>query len=168
MSSPTLTSNNLTLSFPACVYTFKSSGTRIGRERSGPVERCLARELLEAAACEGREDRVLRGGGGGDLPHRGRRTRRRHRQAAHHPGGRGLVGPPQGGDDAFLFKFKSNGTTLWGRQFGDAGDDIAYGLAVGQHDRTFTVGLNYYQNWFGASNNAFIAIHDANGQMTPW
>ena len=45
-----------------------------------------------------------------------------------------------GGTDVFVAKYSPAGTLLWARQFGGAGDDRAYGVAVDRRDDSIVVG----------------------------
>ena len=51
-----------------------------------------------------------------------------------------LGGANAGGDDAFLAKYDSSGTMVWGKQFGGSGDDDAMGLAVDGSGNAYVTG----------------------------
>lgn len=80
---------------------------------------------------------------------------------------------PGGGDDAFLAKFSSTGTRLWGTYFGDSGDDDAYGLALdhsgnvcitGSTNSTTSIAtIGVYQTALAGNEDAFVAKFSSNG-----
>ncbi|MEP7196590.1 MAG: T9SS type A sorting domain-containing protein [Saprospiraceae bacterium] len=74
-----------------------------------------------------------------------------------------------GGVDAFLAKFDNNGLRLWGTYYGDAGNDRAFGVAVGPNSFPVIVGetnsassistATAHQIGFGGgSTDAFVAL----------
>src|SRR3990167_5263185 len=42
---------------------------------------------------------------------------------------------PNGGRDALVVKYDEEGTLLWSKTWGGAGDDLAYGITVNDHSR---------------------------------
>src|SRR5271157_472180 len=67
----------------------------------------------------------------------------------------------QGGYDAFLAKYASNGTQLWNRTWGYAGTDMGYGVAADAYGNAIIVGGTY--NSKTSSRDAFFAKYDASG-----
>ena len=78
-----------------------------------------------------------------------------------------------GASDAFLVKFTSSGTRVWGTYYGGADDDKAYSVDVdivgdvylaGETNSVDSISDNGFQNNLAGSNDAFLAKFDPNGQ----
>lgn len=78
-----------------------------------------------------------------------------------------LAGENQGEYDAYLTKFDSEGSLLWKKQFGGAGDDEAYSLHIDDSDRIFVGGYTdgSLQGENAGSFDAWIASYDQEGQQ---
>ncbi|MHA1655265.1 MAG: SBBP repeat-containing protein, partial [Candidatus Heimdallarchaeota archaeon] len=72
-----------------------------------------------------------------------------------------------GGYDAFVSKFATNGSLLWSTYLGGRGGDKATGIAVNREGRCFVIGYTYSTNFplqqafdptLGSSRDAFISI----------
>lgn len=77
-----------------------------------------------------------------------------------------LAGKNKGEYDAYLAKFDSEGSLLWKKQFGRAGDDEAYSLHIDDRDRIFVGGYTNgnLQGRNAGSFDAWIARYDQQGQ----
>ncbi len=80
--------------------------------------------------------------------------------------GSSLVGPSEGGFDAFLAKFDPSGAELWSRQIGTTGDDVAQGVAVDGFGNVYLTGRTDedlggpYQGGYG---DGFLIKYDTDG-----
>ncbi len=77
-----------------------------------------------------------------------------------------IMGSNAGGDDAFLVKYDSSGSTLWAKQFGGSGDDDAMGLAVDSSGNAYVTGGT--SSGLGGHTNAggfdvFLAEYGSSG-----
>jgi hypothetical protein len=82
------------------------------------------------------------------------------------------------GIDAFVAKFSSNGTRIWGSYFGDSGDEEAWGLATDALGNIVFTGwttsisdiasAGSHQAFFGGGIDAFIAKLDPTGSNLLW
>lgn len=82
-----------------------------------------------------------------------------------------------GGRDAFVTKLDSNGVMQWTKQIGSTGNDEGFGIQVGTDDRVYVTGYFTGTATFdpsgaastltatGGSNNAFLAVFDASGNL---
>jgi hypothetical protein len=79
----------------------------------------------------------------------------------------GVDGPSAGQSDAFLAKVDPAGTTLWARQLGTGGYDIAYGVAVDASGHAFVAGITQgaLQGPSAGQEDAFVAKYDADGTL---
>ncbi len=78
-----------------------------------------------------------------------------------------LDGSSAGGYDAFVRKYGADGTVLWARQFGTAGNDYANGGITAGPDGIYVAG--YTEGSLGGSNagglDAFLRKYDFNGNI---
>ena len=70
-----------------------------------------------------------------------------------------------GGYDAFLSKFDSNGNKVWTRLLGSTGDDYAYSLAAGPDGRVYLSGSTFggLGGVTAGGNDAFVAAFNGTG-----
>lgn len=72
----------------------------------------------------------------------------------------------QGGKDAVLRKYTSTGTSDWGRQLGNAGEEHAYGVAVDSSGAPAIGGLTdnaLYSTYYGGTYDGFLSRYDSSG-----
>lgn len=77
-----------------------------------------------------------------------------------------LYGAPLGERDAFLAKYSAAGNLLWGRQFGTAGHDQAWGVAVDADDNVYVTGQTggpLDENPHYGGLDVFLAKYDPQG-----
>ena len=73
-----------------------------------------------------------------------------------------------GGPDAFVIRFKSDGTQAWARQFGTDGSDIVYAAVPASDGGVYLAGTTYgtlVAEEVGGWADAFLARYDANGNQ---
>ncbi len=73
-----------------------------------------------------------------------------------------------GGPDAFVIRFKSDGTQAWARQFGTDGSDIIYAAVPAPNGGVYLAGTTYgtlASGEVGGWADAFIARYDADGNQ---
>lgn len=75
-----------------------------------------------------------------------------------------LLGPSQGGDDAYIIKRSSAGAILWARQFGTTQDDTAYGVAAQPDGTVYVAGVTQFPN---PSNDSYGWIGKFSADGTP-
>lgn len=73
-----------------------------------------------------------------------------------------------GAQDSFIRKYTVGGQTVWTRQYGDAGDDKAYSVALNSNTLSYSVGQSYQQGLWTASDAAFTQLYDQAGMSVPW
>ncbi|MBN1435568.1 MAG: SBBP repeat-containing protein [Sedimentisphaerales bacterium] len=71
--------------------------------------------------------------------------------------GSDLGGENEGGYDAFVRKYDSNGSLVWTQQFGTSGDDIGFGLSIDSLGRVFLAGRTE-GDLFGANAGDYDAF----------
>ena len=73
-----------------------------------------------------------------------------------------------GAQDSFIRKYTVSGQTVWTRQYGDAGDDKAYSVALNSKTLSYSVGQSYQQGLWAASDAAFAQLYNQAGMSVPW
>lgn len=73
-----------------------------------------------------------------------------------------------GAQDSFIRKYDVGGQAIWTRQYGDAGDDKTYSVALNSKAISYSVGQSYQQGLWAASDAAFAQRCDRTGMLVPW
>ncbi len=86
---------------------------------------------------------------------------------------------PNGGEDAFIAKFRNNGQRVWGTYYGGEAQDGVYGMAFDGSGNIYITGetvsktgistpISHQHNFGGGANDAFIAQFTNDGTQLKW